>query len=517
MIDDAELLRRYAETRSESAFAELVQRHLDLVYAAALRRLNGDTRSAADVTQHVFLALARHAAPLSRRPILASWLHTATRHAAIDLLRQETRRASREQHAHALETVNAPTTPVTDWEKLRPVLDEAIDELPERDRDIVLLRFFENQSFAALGAKLSVNEDAARMRANRALEKLRELLARRGITSTAAALGATLAAQPTLAAPTGLAATVTTACATSVTSTLTSAFTFTLMTTKTILGVAGVLIAVSIGATIHYVRLAERSNLAFVDLQRGYDRLEAQNIALTTRLATTISAPPAGTSKAPVTPGLLRLSPATSLWADPAYAVNYVARNKAGWGLNYGQLYRDLNLSAEQIEKFEAAKTEFTQNVAESWTVSAANGLSINDSAVTRLTTEPFNIQRSRLVAVLGDAGFARYVQYDNDKPFRAFVASFAGEIYYSDNPLSAARGASLTEIVKAQTETKKIPLKDEGPNTIYTLTKETNWAEVIAQARSLLSANQLVTLEHLADRQRTDAQFNQQSNQPKK
>ena len=208
MNDDAALLRRYAEEKSEAAFAELVRRHLDLVYSAAQRRLGGDAHRAADVAQQVFATLAREAARLSRHTVLTAWLYAATRHAAIDAIRADRRRQVREQEAHLMQTLAATPTLDAEWERLRPVLDAVMDELAEADRTAVLLRFFQQRPFAEIGATLHLSDDAARMRVDRALDKLRALLARRGITSTTAALGATLVHQAIAAAPAGLAGTV---------------------------------------------------------------------------------------------------------------------------------------------------------------------------------------------------------------------------------------------------------------------------------------------------------------------
>lgn len=206
MNDDAALLRRYAGEGSEAAFAELVRRHLDLVYGAALRR-TGDPHRASDVAQHVFTSLARHARRLSRHPMLVAWLHTATRHAALNLMISEQRRRKRESEALALDAANAPE-PAADWAQVRPLLDAAIDELPEADRAAVVMRFLNRSAFAEIGTALRVSEEAARKRTERALEKLRVALARRGITSTAAALGALVAGQAAIAAPAGLAVTL---------------------------------------------------------------------------------------------------------------------------------------------------------------------------------------------------------------------------------------------------------------------------------------------------------------------
>jgi len=206
-MDDTELLRRYVADRSQAAFTELVTRHLDLVYSAAFRRTDGDAALAEDIAQQVFTTLARNAAALRGHTLLPGWLYVATRHAAASALRAERRRKAREQEAHAM---NHPTSPPEmDWRQLRPELDAVIDQLDERDRDAVLLRFFEGRPFAEIGAALRISEDGARMRVDRALEKLRALLAKRGVTSTAAALAAALANQAVVAAPAGLAATVT--------------------------------------------------------------------------------------------------------------------------------------------------------------------------------------------------------------------------------------------------------------------------------------------------------------------
>ena len=208
MTDDSTLLRRYAEERSEGDFAELVRRHVDLVYSAALRQVNGDAHLAQDVTSLVFTDLARKASSLAGHRVLAGWLFTSTRFAAAKLVRGARRRAAREQAAFLMQD-NSPTDLPLDWERVRPVLDEALGELDEPDREAILLRYLGGCDYAAVGARLALSENAARMRVDRALDKLRALLARRGATSTAAALSLALANQAVVAAPAGLAATVT--------------------------------------------------------------------------------------------------------------------------------------------------------------------------------------------------------------------------------------------------------------------------------------------------------------------
>ena len=207
-VEDAQLLNGYVAERSQEAFTELVRRHVDLVYATALRRVGGDSHLAEDIAQSVFADCARKAASLRTRTSLAGWLYRSTRFAAAQAVRTEQRRRTHEQEAHTMNEISAAGA--THWERLRPVIDEALDDLNEGEREAVLLRYFENRPLAEVGARFSISPDAARMRVERALEKLRGRLARHGVDSTATALVAAFASQSGVAAPTGLSATIAT-------------------------------------------------------------------------------------------------------------------------------------------------------------------------------------------------------------------------------------------------------------------------------------------------------------------
>jgi RNA polymerase sigma factor (sigma-70 family) len=211
MGDDSELLRQYADSRSEEAFAELVRRHIGSVYAVALRSVGGDAHLANDVTQEVFTDLARKAAPLSRRATLVGWLFVASRYAALKSVRSDQLQRMLGERAQSMteHAVHPETEPA--WEELRGVLDDAIHELNERDREAILLHFFDKRTYADLGTKLAITESGARMRVERALEKLRASLGRRGITSTGTALAVALGGQAAAAVPGALATAVTTA------------------------------------------------------------------------------------------------------------------------------------------------------------------------------------------------------------------------------------------------------------------------------------------------------------------
>jgi RNA polymerase sigma factor (sigma-70 family) len=200
-MDDAELLALYAADRSEAAFAELVRRQVDFVYSAALRQLGGNHHLAPDVTQMVFLDLAKKAAALSRHPALSAWLHRCTRYAVFNARRKEARRVALEKNFANDPSIAPAAEPSSSWREIGPVLDEVVDELPEKDRAAVLLRYFARKPFADVGRELGVSENAARMRVDRAVEALRSALERRGITSTAAAISAVVTAHGVSAAP----------------------------------------------------------------------------------------------------------------------------------------------------------------------------------------------------------------------------------------------------------------------------------------------------------------------------
>ena len=204
---DPQLLRTYAESRSEAAFAELVRRHVDFVYSAALRMVC-DSHLAEDVTQGVFVAFAKNAAQLTNRRVLSGWLHRTAQNIAAQTVRTIERRRAREQEAVAMNELLSDE-PETVWEHIAPQLDEALCELNEGDRDALLLRYFERKSAREMAQTLGTTEDAAQKRVSRAVERLREFFAKRCITSTSAILTAVITGQAVTKAPEGLAAIIT--------------------------------------------------------------------------------------------------------------------------------------------------------------------------------------------------------------------------------------------------------------------------------------------------------------------
>jgi RNA polymerase sigma factor (sigma-70 family) len=203
---DSQLLNDYLERRSEAAFADLVCRYTDLVYSTALRTVS-DPHLAQDVTQTTFVALAKQAGQVKERLALCGWLHQTARNIAAQTVRTDLRRRAREQEAAAM---NEPPSnkPEIAWEEIAPHLDAALEGLGELDREALMLRYFQNKPFHAIGFVLGVSDDAAQKRVARAVERLRELFARRGVTVGAGGLAALISANAVQAAPAGLAATM---------------------------------------------------------------------------------------------------------------------------------------------------------------------------------------------------------------------------------------------------------------------------------------------------------------------
>jgi RNA polymerase sigma factor (sigma-70 family) len=281
MTPDSELLAAFARTRSETDFAELVRRHVNLVYSAAFRQVNGDAHLAQDVAQTVFADLARKAQRLAGRESVTGWLYTSAHFAAAKLVRTESRRRAREEQF--MREPIRDSAPDAEWERLRPALDDAMHELKADDREAILLRYFENRPFAEVGAKLGLSENAARMRVERALEKLRTVYVRHGI-QTSGALAAALSANAVQLAPHGLAAALV---PTSLATAGTGAFTLLKIMTATQLKLGLSALAVAAAATALVVQQQSQQHLRAENglLRRQMAQLQANNEDFSNRLA----------------------------------------------------------------------------------------------------------------------------------------------------------------------------------------------------------------------------------------
>jgi RNA polymerase sigma factor (sigma-70 family) len=206
MNDDMALVLEYAAHNSEEAFATLVSRHVSLVHSAALRQVR-DPHLAGEITQTVFIILARKAGSLDTKTILPGWLYRTANYVSSAALKIQCRRARREQEAYMQAMIQEDQIDSI-WKQLSPLLDGAMTQLRESDRDVLVLRYFQNKNFKEVGVALGVEERAAQKRVARALEKLRSIFAKRGVALTAGIIAGMISANSVQAAPTVLAKTI---------------------------------------------------------------------------------------------------------------------------------------------------------------------------------------------------------------------------------------------------------------------------------------------------------------------
>jgi len=204
-MDDMDLVRQYARCKSEEAFATLTSRHVNLVYSVALRQVH-DAHLAEEITQTVFIILARKAGSLSSKTVVSGWLCRTARYASARALLIQRRRQNREQEAYMQSLLNE--TEPDAWTQIAPLLDKAMAQLGEKDQDAVVLRYFEGRSFKDVSAALGTSEAGAKMRVNRALEKLRQVFTRYGLTLSVATIASAVSVNSVQAAPLGLATTI---------------------------------------------------------------------------------------------------------------------------------------------------------------------------------------------------------------------------------------------------------------------------------------------------------------------
>ncbi|HXB02969.1 MAG TPA: sigma-70 family RNA polymerase sigma factor [Opitutaceae bacterium] len=501
-IDDAELLRRYAEDHSEEAFIELVRRHLALVYRSALRQANGDTHRAEDVAQAVFTQLARKARSLARHPRLAGWLYTTTHFTTSVILRSERRRQMREREAHFMQNISCESSPSDGWDRVSPVLDEVMRELGRADREAILLHFLEGRTFADVGARLSLREDAVRMRVSRALEKLRAALARRGVTSTTAALTVMLANESAIAAPASLmasAAGIASAFAGSSAAPAVSLLQL-MNTSKLAIGIAATVGILSVGSGVYYVvsekreiaqtraailaddndllrmqsRLAEATDQS-VNAEKDYARLE--NIAAGLRESARNAA---GKGPSPVSPG--KTGPDfKTLAKNPAFEAAYISNFRASLRPMFAAFYQQQGLTPAQVQRFEDVLTDFKRANFDVAASAADQGMTPNDPALK-------DLYRANLAdAVAGLKGIATAQQvtdyaknYQKTKPGRDVASQLATPLAYTDNPLTPQQSALMIQLISTHADST---------------TGVIDWSSVMAQAPGVLSSAQISML----------------------
>jgi RNA polymerase sigma factor (sigma-70 family) len=470
---DLQLLERYTRQHAEDAFAEIVRRHLDLVFSAALRQVHSP-QLAEEVAQSAFTDLARQADRLAPDTVLSAWLYQVTRRTAIDVVRREARRQAREQVAQEL---NAMNTTTADWTHIEPLLDEAMQALEATDRTAVLLRYFENKSLRDVGQTLGTTEEAARKRVSRAVERLRELLAKQGVAIGASGLVLLISANAVQAAPGGLAVTISTAAAlagatltTTATATATKAIVMTTLQ-KTLIATA---LVAAVGTGVYEAHQASRlrdENQALqqqqAPLNEQIQQLQRERDAAKTGLAAA-QAQLAKSKPGSNTGELLRLrgevgtlrqrvasgepkaggpSNGASKWMSDPHMAEYMRQAAADKVKSlYAPLFQELKLTPEQKEKFGQLFGDQAMNFFSKLST-ASQGTPEQSGAAPSAAAAGSDLA-GQLRSLLGDAGYARYQEFSEEIPGRAAVGLLNTQL--DSNPLSDEQSARLTQIVKA-------------------------------------------------------------------
>ncbi len=519
MADDSELLLRYYRARSDEAFAELVDRHLRMVYFTALRQVGGDTHRAQDVSQAVFTQLARKASQLISRPSIAGWLHNCTRFVAARLMRGERRRMVRHAKAQAMIEANAATSPAIDWAKTAPLIDDALRGLNDRDRELVLLRYFQESTFAEISAKMGLSADAARFRLERALERMRAGLARHGIESTSVALAIALENQAQAEIPVGISAVIART-ALSVPIPTASFFSFPqilMNASKLKIGILFVT-ALTVGILV-FQDLRQRTSLQALHEQLAASQLEIKtlNEQLTARSAS--NATVAGSSQ--------------QSNGKPGDSVNTSKNNPALQNLQaiqargqldalYGTLFKRLALPPEQLNQLKNLLIEKQQEERDALTAATRDGAfgvtargSVTlyrmdgGSPVSQAVTNAVGPIDQQIQSLLGDSGFNLLQQYDQTILERVSVTQLQQSLSYTPAPLNDDQANELIQLLaKNSPQWARLPISSIGP--LFGSQSAQITDQEITQAQGILSDQQIQALKQLQQQQQAEKQMQQ-------
>ncbi|MFT3782093.1 MAG: sigma-70 family RNA polymerase sigma factor [Nibricoccus sp.] len=455
MLDDAVCLKKYAETRDQAAFSDFVHRNLRLVYSAAFRQTGGDAHLAQDITQVVFTTAAQHAKALAGHPLIPAWLHQTTRNSAIDAIRSRERQKAREEAVGEMNDSSTASDDHLDWDKLSPDLDKIVASLKADDRDAIILRFFGEKSFAEIGQQLSVSENAARMRVERALEKLRTLLSRKGIVSSATALSVILAEKAAIAAPTGLGtATVTAALSAPSAAGLASIFGIIkiMSTAKIIAGITTTIAVVSLATAFHEYRAARTAEAA---LSASKDVLPAKAPLpepTTDEAKTSVpaKAPTQQANAGPNTQSSNPFSPVIALLNNPAIQAQANIQTKIRLDGQYAPLFKQLELRPEQLEHFKNLIVEKQMVAFDS--ITAANDQGLNPFAdpqgFMQLVTTAEKAVDNQIAAELGENGFKQFLAFQLTVPARNTVSYLQQALSFTATPLTEQQSEKVIEIL---------------------------------------------------------------------
>ncbi|HEX7862854.1 MAG TPA: sigma-70 family RNA polymerase sigma factor [Verrucomicrobiae bacterium] len=465
MTEVQQLLAEYAKSGSEEAFREVVHRYVNLVYSTANRMVNGDSHLAQDVSQKVFADLAKLAGSLGSDAMLGGWLHRHTCFVASKTMRSERRRQAREQQAVQMNEQMDHSE--TNLKAITPLLDDAINTLGSHDRQAIVLRYFEQRDLREVGVAIGSNEDAARKRVNRALEKLRDLLSRRGVALSTTALASALGAQAVCAAPLGLSVTVATAALSTAAAGGGTAITILhLMSMTKLQGgvIAAVTLALSIPLVIQYRSAAS--------LRAENDTLRAQveQVAALTEENTRLSNQLAGAQQSTPTRSkeefneLMRLrgqvgtlkktaeeanaaaaaakptgeSVLSGVAADPEMSAQIRNQQKMAMGMVYKGLAKKANLPEEKMEALQNLLADEVMVNIDHITAVLKEGKSAEE--INRIFGAQEKATEAKVKELLGPEAYAKYKEYNTQMASYLTAEQFESMMLKGDNKKAQAR-----------------------------------------------------------------------------
>ncbi len=469
-LSDQELLREYVSKGSEPAFAELVQRHVNFVYSVALRMVD-DSHEAEDIAQNVFIALNKQARELIDHPVLSGWLHRTARNLSINSVRSATRRRTREQNAVAMNELHSSESDAQ-WIDVAPVLDVALGELNDTERDAVLLRYFERKPASEIANVLGISSEAAQKRVNRGIDRLRELFAKRGVAVAASGLAGLLTANAVQGAPAGLAATIASATFGGAGAHVSSAavVTKTVFMTTIQKALVGAVLAVAIGAALYQTQqcvdmsqqtqkllqqqasLSARVQQAEADRDNASNQLAALNKQLTElklsneqrellRLRGEVS------TLRQKQPGTNQLSGLARMMNDPAAREYNRQIILKGIRTRYAPLFQELKLNSEKVEQFTQRFSELYMKFGQIVAEQKENNFTPEE--IDRLTADAQREFGKDLRAILGEDGVKRMQEFTQEIPARTAMHLLNDQL--AGAPLNAEQATQLFAIIRSE------------------------------------------------------------------
>jgi RNA polymerase sigma factor (sigma-70 family) len=479
--DDTHLLRAYLETRSEEAFRALVRRHVAMVHGAARRQPGIDEHLASDVAQRVFLALARKASALAAERTLSGWLYVAARMEAARLARTEARRRARETAVAIMNASERNEVESPSWDTLGPAVDAAMAQLGATDREAILLRYFGGRSFADVGHAFAIGEDAARKRVDRALEKLRTVLKRRGVAPTASSLSLALEthAAPPLAETT-VAAIVQGAWQHASVAPALSLTAF-MSSTKVAVTAAGIVLVLAVTSIVRDAARHEDAHARLIRAEQQLLVVERDRAAATQERAQ-LAARQAERDRVERETIQRTPNPLRPHLQDPAYRELARTASRARRHLEFQRFYRRMNLSPEQIARFEAIMVRQDQANLDG---QVARDLGRDEQAVYRQSGPEWSTAMREL---LGEEGKRQLEDYLRSMAVRNFVDEIAALTYATGEPMTLDQADRLLAVVLAND-----PLYRQGKGTDP---GKVNWSGVWEDAAAFLAPAQVATFE---------------------